>query len=490
MKIIRYILAAGVVLLFLLLVVITGMAGDTLLSLWDRLQIAPWYIGSLFALILLIFSSASAIILWKLLRPAKKPGVLKESIDEASLQQRIEDANEGGIEIAAARDELRKLNQRRETGKLFIALAGTISTGKSSLVNSLLPGAEARAEVTGGTTRELIEYHWLTPSGDEVIIIDMPGLQDASNAGLSDSARQEAVRAHLVIYVCDGDLTRQQMHELKLLAEMNKPLILALNKSDWYNENERKQILARLHEHTTDIKDITIVAISTRKKKQVIVKQPDGSESTELRPAEPDVRKLARALQRRIDSNPDRLEQLRDSAVFTLAARTLDEAELQQRVEKGQTLVRNHTRSAVVGAMAAISPGTDILIQGALGISLVKSLCSLYEVPVSQLEIDRLLKLGQSRLNRHIALIMAVLGNAMKAFPGLGTLAGGALHAVTYGMIFDALGHSLNETLASRGELATLPVINRFTENLGDQLEKRSSDIIRLVLESRDKQEK
>ncbi len=85
---------------------------------------------------------------------------------------------------------------------------------------------------------------------------------------------------------------------------------------------------------------------------------------------------------------------------------------------------------------------------------------------------------------------MAVLGNAMKAFPGLGTLAGGALHAVTYGMIFDALGRSLNEILASRGELATLPVINRFTENLGDQLEKRSSDIIRLVLESRDKQEK
>ena len=72
----------------------------------------------------------------------------------------------------------------------------------------------------------------------------------------------------------------------------------------------------------------------------------------------------------------------------------------------------------------------------------------------------------------------------MKAFPGLGTLAGGALHAVTYGMIFDALGRSLNETLASRGELATLPVINRFTENLGDQLEKSTGNIIRLVMES------
>jgi hypothetical protein len=135
--------------------------------------------------------------------------------------------------------------------------------------------------------------------------------------------------------------------------------------------------------------------------------------------------------------------------------------------------------------MAAISPGTDILIQGALGVSLVKSLCSLYDIPVSQLEIDRLLKLGQSKLNRNIAVIMAVTGNAMKAFPGLGTLAGGTLHAVTYGMIFDALGRSLNETLASRGELAPLPVVNQFTENLGDQLEKRTGKIVRMVMEAK-----
>jgi len=489
MKVLRYLLAAGIVLLFLLLVVITGMVGDTLLSLWDRLQTAPWYIASLFAFILLVFSSASAVILWKLLGPAKKSVAKKALLDEASLQQRIKDADESGIEINAAREELRKLYQRRKTGKLYIALTGTISTGKSSLVNSLLPDAEAHSEVSGGTTRKIIEYHWQTPSADEVILIDMPGLLDAANDELSHIARREAIRAHLVIYLCDSDLTRQQLHELKLLAELKKPLILALNKSDWYSDEERQQIRQRLREHTADISDITIVTIRTQTEKQVTIELPDGTETSELRRTEPDIKELARALQHRIDSDPERLEKLRDSAIFSLASGCLDEAEQKQRVEKGQVLVRNHTRSAVVGAMAAISPGTDILIQGALGISLIKNLCSLYDIPVSQLEIDRLLKLGQSRLNRHIALIMAVLGNALKAFPGLGTLAGGALHAVTYGMIFDALGRSLNEILASRGELATLPVINRFTENLGDQLEKRSSDIIRLVLESRDKQE-
>ena len=175
MKMIRYLLAAAVVLLLLLLIVITGMAGDTLLSLWDRLQTAPWYIASLFGLILLLFTITSAIVLWKLLRPAKHKSAQKPPLDEENLQQRIADAESSGIDISAARDELRKLNKRKQTGKLYIALAGNISTGKSSLINSLLPGAGARTEVTGGTTTRATEYHWTTPSADEVILIDKGG---------------------------------------------------------------------------------------------------------------------------------------------------------------------------------------------------------------------------------------------------------------------------------------------------------------------------
>jgi small GTP-binding protein len=486
MKTLRYMLAAAVALLFLLLLVIVGMAGDTLLSLWSRLQTSPWYVSAFFAIILSILTFISAFILWKLLAPAKKSTRQVKIVDEASLRNRVVEAEASGVSVAAAKDELRKLSLRRDTGKLYIALAGSISMGKSSLINSLLPDATAQTSVTGGTTQEITEYHWQAPAGDEIILIDLPGLFEAGGTQMPDAIRDEAIRAHIIIYLCDSDLTRQQLQELEQLAGLSKPMILALNKSDWYSKQELEQILQRLRQHTSDIPDISIVSTSTRQDREVVLRLADGSESTEIRTFAPDIKPLAAALQKRIDKDPDRLESLRDSAIFTLAAQRLDQAELEQRIIKGQQLVRNHTRSAVAGAMAAISPGTDILIQGALGISLVKSLCSLYDIPVSQLEIDRLLKQGQSRLNRHLALIMAVLGNALKAFPGVGTLAGGAVHAVTYGLIFDALGRSLNETLASRGELESLPVLNTFTENLGDQLEKRSSDIIRLVLESRE----
>jgi GTP-binding protein EngB required for normal cell division len=484
MKTLRYLLAAIVALLFLLIVVLIGMAGDTLLSLWDRLQQAPWFVGALFSTLLAGFAIASGYVIWKLLRPPTASHKKAEVITEDSLMDRVGAAEASGLDINQAHRELQELSRRRESGTLYIALFGTISTGKSSLVHVLLPDAEVSIDVAGGSTSSVSRYVWMTPGGDQITLIDMPGLHDPK-ATLDRKLVDEASRAHMVIYLCDGDLTRTQLDEIQSLARLGKPMILALNKQDWFSDAERSVILERLRERTRDIGDIEVVGISTRTQASVHVRDADGTETTELREMKPDIAPLARALQRRIDSDPHKLEQLRDAAVFTLASQALDDAELSHRLQRGEQIARNHTRSAVLGALAAISPGSDIIIQGAIGISLVKSLCSLYDLPVSQLEIDRLLKLAQTRINRHVTLIFAVAGNAMKAFPGIGTVAGGMLHAVTYGMIFDALGRSLNETLASRGELANLPVINRFTESLGDQLEKRTGDIVRLVLDAK-----
>lgn len=483
MKTLRYLLAAIVALLFLLVVVLVGMAGDTLLSLWDRLQQAPWYLGAFFSILLAGFAMAGAYVIWKLLHSRATIGKPAEVVDEDSLMERLDNAAATGLEIDQARRELKELGQRRSSGKLYIALFGTISTGKSSLVRALIPDAQVVTDVAGGSTTDISHHTWTTPNGDEIILVDMPGLHDP-DAERDQSLADEASRAHLVVYLCDGDLTRAQLEELRSLAALEKPIVIALNKQDWYTDAERDALLDRIRERTLDFASIDVVPISTRTQTSIRVQQADGSEIVEQRPVAPDISPLARALQHRIDTDPARLEQLRDAAVFTLASRALDEAELRHRKQRGENVVRNHTRSAVIGALAAISPGSDIIIQGALGVSLVKSLCSLYDLPVSQLEIDRLLKLAQTRINRHITLVLAVVGNAMKAFPGVGTVAGGMLHAVTYGMIFDALGRSLNETLASRGELVSLPVVNRFTESLGDQLEKRTGDIVRLVLEA------
>ncbi len=51
------------------------------------------------------------------------------------------------------------------------------------------------------------------------------------------------------------------------------------------------------------------------------------------------------------------------------------------------------------------------------------------------------------------SLVLAIAGNALKAFPGLGTLGGGVLHAIAYGLIFDSLGRAVAQTLRDQRSL-------------------------------------
>ena len=177
---------------------------------------------------------------------------------------------------------------------------------------------------------------------------------------------------------------------------------------------------------------------------------------------------LKSAIQRRIDADRDALENLRDSAVFSLVSSHLDKALQQQREQQALDITRAYSKKAVVAAVAAITPGTDILIQGYLATQMVKDLSALYQVRARSMDIDLLLELVQKHVRTHVTLLLAVSGNALKAFPGVGTLTGGILHAVAYGFLFETLGKSIARSLASRGELHPIQVASQFEDNLGE----------------------
>jgi hypothetical protein len=182
------------------------------------------------------------------------------------------------------------------------------------------------------------------------------------------------------------------------------------------------------------------------------------------------------------------LEHLRDTSVFALTARKLEQSKAEHRVTASADLVKTYTRRAVAGGLAAISPGTDILIQGYLGTRMVKSLCELYEVPVREIELQKLLTLTQKQVRTALPLLLAVAGNAAKAFPGIGTLAGGLMHAVAYGLIFDALGRAVTRTLETRGELRPAPASLMFRDNLVNGAESQARKLLRLALDIRKEQ--
>jgi len=479
----RLLLALAVGVLLLLVLVLAVLLTDTLVNIWHNLRDAPDWLVILVLSALGLLSLVSGWALARLLMP-KKPSLQqpehKKKIDKVTLDQRLETAKAQGLETNFAQLELEQLEQRRVAGKIFIALFGEISSGKSSLIRALLPDAQTDVNVAGGTTREIIEYHWTSPADDELVIADMPGLNET--AGSQDPlAREEALRAHIVIYLVDGDLTRSQSDELKALLLLDKPCILALNKIDRLNHEQLAQVTTALQEKVDKLGRAEVVTISTGGKQTVIRVLPDGSEESTERQTPAMVEPLQLAIQRVIDTHSNTLEQLRDSSVFVLVSRQLDDALHTHRSEQAEQLVHSYARKAVVGAIAAMTPGTDILIQGYLASQMVRELSKLYDIPVRKVDMDLLLKLIQKHVRTHTTVLLAIAGNGLKAFPGAGTVAGAALHAVAYGFLFESLGKAIAASLESRGELHPLQVANQFEENLGEDIKASAGRYARLA---------
>ena len=194
---------------------------------------------------------------------------------------------------------------------------------------------------------------------------------------------------------------------------------------------------------------------------------------------------LVVAINRLLGDDTRPLDARRERAVFQIAAEKLEAAESEYRLQRSEQVIRSATRKAVVGAMAAVSPGTDILVQGYIGTAMTQELCKIYGAAPRDLDIEEFLSMGQSRVGRALPLSMAVAGNGLKAFPGLGTVVGGLAHAVAYGLIFDALGRSLVLTLARHGELVPQTAAKDFEEGISEHVEAGVRRIAKMALDEK-----
>ena len=475
------VLLVAVVTLFLLL-----LATDTALSVWQRLREAPTWLQVAYTFVLLLVSSATLWLSWRWLKPvSKKTPVEEKRLDPNSLQDELVESASAGVDVSNVVEEIKEQKRRKQSGEVFIAMFGEISTGKSSLVKALLPHADLERDPRGGTTQTINHHRWQADSGDSVIIADLPGFNLDSNPGILEEAR----RSHLVVFLCDSDITRSQMEQLETLLSIQKPLLVALNKVDRFSVTEAQSIAANISQRT-GVEREDVVFIQTGGRQDVIKLLSDGSEETITRDRIQDIEPLRKALQRKLDGNHELMEQLRDTAVLLLASEKLEKARDAHREEQAAALVKSYSKRAVVGALAAVTPGSDLIIQGLLATRLIQSLCKVYDVSVKDVEIESFLRLAGGKVKKLTAITLAITGNALKAFPGIGTLTGGLVHAVAYGMIFDSLGRAAAATLASRGELRPYPAAKAFEEMLNDNLEAGAIRFAKLALAEKKQDER
>ena len=232
----RLILAIAVFIGMLILLALTLSAAQFTLTLWHQLQTAPVWVVTLIALLCSLLLGFGLWLSWRIVRPTRagKPAT-QQPLTEAELQSQLESASAAGVNVDTALQELEELAHRREEESVHLALFGEISSGKSSLINALLPGADVATHIIGGTTTRIEQYHWQRESGDAVMLVDVPGLNQVDRE-VDAAVMDEAQRAHVVIFVCDGDLTRDEYRAIQPLLALKKPLIVAFNKLDRYSD--------------------------------------------------------------------------------------------------------------------------------------------------------------------------------------------------------------------------------------------------------------
>ncbi|UPG93579.1 GTPase [Luteibacter aegosomatissinici] len=452
------------------------------LALAQRFMTLPeglrWLIGLLLTAILL--AGLGVGIWW--LRP-RKPRPPVQAPDRPTLETRLTKLRESGADVEELRSELDELDRRRDLGELHVAVFGEISTGKSTLIAALVPGAQLQSDPRGGTTRVVAHYDGVAPDGTTWTVADVPGSAEAGGEARERMAREEVLRAHAVIYVCSGDLTRAQASELQWLGDFGKPLVLAANKADQWNAQERIQIEHRLRATAEHIPD-AVVLVSAGGEERFTRRLANGTTEDVRRQRKPEIDALTAALRRLVAAGATALEPARENAVLAGLHERTSVLETAQRATEAQRIVSRYARRAIVGAMAAVAPGTDLVIQGALAAGLARALADLYGVKVTEVEIEALLRQVRMTLRTGTSVVLAVAGNALKAFPGLGTLGGGVLHAFAYALVFDSLGKALATTLAERQQLDQAEAGERMRALLDDTRGNRLRHLAELTTDA------
>lgn len=348
------------------------------------------------------------------------------------------------------------LEAKRTARRLEIVAFGTISSGKSSLLNTLAGREVFRSGVVGGTTTQRGSVPWpaelsglggAAASGDEVVLVDTPGLAEVAGEGRAAEAATHAQNADLVLMVVDGPLKEYESELLSRLAGMEKRVVLCLNKADWYSGESRRELLTQLREQAAGrVRPEDVVAVRSRPivRERVRV-DPAGHETLGRITDPPDIAALA-----------DRLVAIvrREGGDLLLAnllmqsRGLLDDAKQKatQALDDEAVRVIDRYMWAAGGAGAIPLPVVDLAGGAAVTVKMVLDLAAVYKQKIDADTIVEMLSgLGKNLIamlgaSGAATAVMAAVGSTIKLAPGVGTLAGGLLQGIAQALVTRWIG--------------------------------------------------
>lgn len=299
-------------------------------------------------------------------------------------------------ELASLDRQLERLRRRRPR----VAVFGRVGVGKSSLLNALLGEEHFATDVAHGRTRHQQQQAWGQPLAglEGVDLVDTPGIDEIAAAARARLAARVAVGADLVVLVIDSDLTVMDAEALDDLLASGKPLLLVLNRSDCWPEDERDALLAsigrRLPAGARNLRPLAVAAAPREARLRA-----DGRVRSE--PAPPRVEPLRRELIGLMERHGELLLALNALRAADRFSQALHRCRLRHGRRQAQGLIGRFAALKATGVAANPLLLLDLAGGLACDSALVVQLCQLYGLPMTRGGARTLL----TRLGGHNALL-------------------------------------------------------------------------------------
>jgi len=314
-----------------------------------------------------------------------------------SLTQLLDDKRVPDTVRNVLRDEyknLRTMLDKLEQGHLHIAVFGRVSVGKSSVLNALLGKQVFSVSVLHGETKTDSMESWQEVEAGGVYLIDTPGINEIDGEERENLAHEVASRSDLLLFVVDSDLTDVEIKALKTVANTQRPIILVVNKSDQYNDDEKLELRNIIRKRVKGIitpNNIVFTAASPTKQTVIMVDEA-GNETETVRQRPVDIINLKSRLWEIIETEGKTLSALNASLFAGNLSEQLGQKILATRKELGEKTI--HMYCVAKGVAVALNPipVADLLAAAAIDVSLVIHLSRIYGLPMSKTEAGELIK--------------------------------------------------------------------------------------------------
>jgi uncharacterized protein (DUF697 family) len=280
------------------------------------------------------------------------------------------------------------------------------------------------------------------------MLVDTPGLGEVEGAVNAEVSAQAAKDADVVLMVVDGPLRDSEFRLLERLGQMEKRVLVCLNKEDWYDAREKTALLGQITEQVKAfVRPDDVVAVKAQPSQRTRVRVlADGGEVEEHVQIPPDIEPLARRMMQMVRRDGRDLL----LANLLLQSRGLVE-EARNRVKqsldkRAWQIVEKYTWGA--GSAAALSPFplVDLAAGCAISTKMVVDLARVYRQDVDlNVAVSLLGQLGKNLIgilgvSAATPAVTAAVASLLKTVPGVGTIAGGLLQGLVQAVITRWIG--------------------------------------------------